>query len=230
MRLFENPENKANKEYIRGLQERRAAGELGMSEAQQQQQIALGTNAIGAQTAGALMAAGNNPAAQGAAIQGLQQAGAQVAAATDLASEQRAASNAAELAAQEQALFGRRKEKREFWRDTLASGASALGSSGGAGGAEGVATGLSSGAAGAAAAACWVAEELWGPAHRLTLDARLYCLTNRNWFTRLYTSHGRGWAAWLRRNPWARPLAARIWRELARRGAAQRLTFTERSA
>ena len=228
MRLFANPENKANKEYIRGLQERRAAGELGMSEAQQQQQIALGTNAIGAQTAGALMAAGNNPAAQGAAIQGLQQAGAQVAAATDLASEQRAASNAAELAAQEQALFGRRKEKREFWRDTLASGASALGSSGGAGGAEGVGTGLSSGAA--AAAACWVAEELWGRAHPMTIDARFYCLVNRNWFTRLYIRHGQAWAAWLRRHTWARPLAARIWRELARRGAAQRLIFTERSA
>lgn len=116
--------NKKNREYISDLSDQRAAGELGMSDAQKDALISRGTEAAGAQTQAALQQAAQGGAGMDAgsqqrlfqsAVGGLQNAATQASANADLASEQQAANKSAELAAQEQALFARRKDKRDYF-------------------------------------------------------------------------------------------------------------------
>lgn len=194
-----------NREYIADLSDKRAAGQLGMTDAQKDSQINRATEAAGAQTQAALSQAaqmGGDPAQQQAlfqsAVGGLQNTAAQASANADMASEQQAANRSAELSAQEQALFGRRKEKRDFFTD---------------------ATGKAVEIAGTAAMACWVAVALWGEHDERTRLARFWCLTHPdNVFVQIYTYYGQTWARWVARSRAARLLAWPIWTLLARLG------------
>lgn len=210
--------NQANKAYIRDLQADRAAGTLGMSEAQKDTLTnrAMGTAGAATQSMLAQMPASGDAAQQQAlmrtAAAGLQNTAAQASANADLASEQQAANRAAELAAQEQALFQRRQQNRQFALDLSEAGGKAAGT---------VISGI---------AACWVAVALWGECER-TQMARLHCRLSRGWFYSLYRQHGQDWADWLNAHPWAKPLVAPIWHYLAWRGklrVADAVAFAKR--
>lgn len=210
--------NQANKAYIRDLQADRAAGTLGMSEAQKDTLTnrAMGTAGAATQSMLAQMPASGDAAQQQAlmrtAAAGLQNTAAQASANADLASEQQAANRAAELAAQEQALFQRRQQNRQFALDLSEAGGKAAGA---------VISGI---------AACWVAVALWGECER-TQMARLHCRLSRGWFYSLYRQHGQDWADWLNAHPWAKPLVAPIWHYLAWRGklrVADAVAFAKR--
>ena len=212
MGLF-NQINKQNRQYIKDLSDERAAGTLGMSDAQKDAQINRSTEAAGAQTQAAIQQAaqaglagspGQAQALFQGATSGLQNAATQASANADLASEQQAANRAAELAAQEQALFQRRKENREYVTNL---------------------TGQALEAASLAGMACWVAVALWGERDERTLNARFWCKTHDNAFTRAYKRYGPTWARWVERSRLARAAAWLIWSVLARLGRRQ--SFTE---
>ncbi len=75
------------------------------------------------------------------------------------------------------------------------------------------------GAVAGVAGACFVAEELYGVDDMRTHAARRYVATHDSPFLRAYRRHGRAWAAWLRRHPWAKPLVRPVWNAMAREGA-----------
>lgn len=208
MGLF-NQINKQNRQYIKDLSDDRAAGTLGMSDAQKDAQINRSTEAAGAQTQAAIQQAaqaglagspGQAQALFQGATSGLQNAATQASANADLASEQQAANRAAELAAQEQALFQRRKENREYVTNL---------------------TGQALEVASMAGMACWVAVALWGERSPRTRLARLWVNTHDNAFTRAYKRHGPTWARWVERSRLARAAAWLIWSVLARLGRRQ---------
>lgn len=202
--------NKQNKAYIEDLSNKRAAGQLGLTAGQQDAMVARGQEQVGAATQAAMSqmpATGMDAGAQQrmfqGAVGGMQQALAQQKMGADLASEQRAANQAAELAAQEQAFFQRRKDNRAFITD---------------------AAGKAMEIAGTAAMMCWVAVALWGEKDERTLNARLWCVTHDNAFTRAYQRHGQTWARWVERSLVARAVAWPIWTGLSLLG---RRTFAE---
>lgn len=210
--------NQASKAYIRDLQADRAAGTLGMSEAQKDTLTnrAMGTAGAATQSMLAQMPASGDAAQQQAlmrtAASGLQNTAAQASANADLASEQQAANRAAELAAQEQALFQRRQANRQFALDVNGQAIEGLGY---------IAD---------IVPWCWVAVALWGECER-TQMARLHCRLSRGRFYDAYRTHGRAWAAWLNAHPWAKPLVAPIWHYLAWRGklrVADAVAFAKR--
>jgi len=84
----------------------------------------------------------------------------------------------------------------------------------------GAETGAATSAATSAApvAACWVAEELYGVDSPKTHQARLYARSHDSRFLRLYKNHGRAWADWLKKHPWAKPLVQPIWDRMAYKG------------
>lgn len=68
------------------------------------------------------------------------------------------------------------------------------------------------GLATAAAGACWVAEVLYGADDPRTHLARAWVLEHpENSFVQAYQRHGKAWARWLERNPWARPFIKPVW-------------------
>lgn len=131
--------NKSNRQYIQDLQAKRASGDLGLSDAQKDAMIARGQEQIGAATQAALsqmppsgVDAGSQQRAFQGAMGAMDQSLAQQKMGADLASEQQAANQAAELAAQEQGLFQRRKDKRDYFTKTVPQGvASAAQAAGG---------------------------------------------------------------------------------------------------
>ena len=210
--------NQANKAYIRDLQADRAAGTLGMSEAQKDTLTnrAMGTAGAATQSMLAQMPASGDAAQQQAlmrtAASGLQNTAAQASANADLASEQQAANRAAETAAQEQALFQRRQANRQFALDVNGQAIEGLGY---------IAD---------IVPWCWVAVALWGECER-TQMARLHCRLSRGRFYEAYRQHGQDWADWLNAHPWAKPLVAPIWHYLAWRGklrVADAVAFAKR--
>lgn len=72
---------------------------------------------------------------------------------------------------------------------------------------------------------CWVAEELYGKTDIKTYMARFYANTTDNWFTRLYSEFGKGWAKFLRDNPFLKPLVRPIWDYMVKRGKAKLVNF-----
>lgn len=197
--------NRANKDYIKDLQEQRASGTLGLSEGQKDDMVAQSTGQAGAATQSMLaqMPPSGDLASQQALMRtaagGMQNAVAQASHNADIASQKQAANKASELAAQEQALFQRRQANRQFVMDLSEAGGKAAGA---------VISGI---------AACWVAVALWGECER-TQMARLHVRLSHGRFYDAYRKHGRAWAAWLDRHPWAKPLIAPIWYYLAWQG------------
>lgn len=206
--------NRSNVGYVAQQQAKRAAGELGLSEAQKEARVATGQEQVGAATSAVLNQAsypGMSPEQRQAlttgAIQGMQSTLAQQKMGADLESQQQAANEAAELNALEQGLFQRRQAKRDFIVGSVGKGAEA-------GGEIGQAVALSKIAA-TAGAVCWVAVTLWGEGHAKTRLARHWCRTHDNAFTRAYVRHGQTWAGWVSRSRIARSVALPIWTLLA---------------
>jgi len=194
--------NRSNVGYVAQQQARRAAGELGLSEAQKEARVATGQEQVGAATSAVLNQAsspGMSPEQRQAlttgAIQGMQSTLAQQKMGADLESQQQAANEAAELNALEQGLFQRRQAKRDFIVDATGKAIQVGGQ--------------------IAMASCWVAVALWGEGHAKTRLARHWCRTHDNAFTRAYVRHGQTWAGWVSRSRIARSVALPIWTLLA---------------
>lgn len=208
--------NRANVGYVQQQQAARAAGELGLTEAQKEAMVARGQEQVGAATSAALNQASlpnlspdQRARLASGAISGLQATLAQQKMGADMASQEQAANRSAELNALEQGLFQRRKEKRDFMVDAAGKA---------------IETGMTVGMA-----ACWVAVALWGEEHPKTRLARYWCQEHDNAFTRAYTRHGQTWAGWVRRYRVARWAALPIWTALAYLGARHLTRETEGS-
>lgn len=58
---------------------------------------------------------------------------------------------------------------------------------------------------------CWVAEELYGEYSIKTWRIRVWLIPKNNLFTRLYRTHGKTWARWVRKSRTVRFAARMIW-------------------
>jgi len=116
-------------------------------------------------------------------------------------------------------LLGTTQQPADFIRG---SGAPA-GSGGGSGTGE-ILSGVSSlvGIVGGLAALCWVADELFGVNDMRTWLARAWCYAHPDHpFVQRYRAEGREWAAWLRANPWAKPIVQPTWEWMAEQALTQ---------